>query len=493
MSHKTKLYLSYTFAKKNHALCQSTVTPGKLLVRHTAQLTPEVLMEIHRVTKASLQLECLPESEFSDALTRHYQNHSSNSATLASHLNDELNLTHLIDTLPNTQDILSQEDDAPIIRLINALFSEAIRGSASDLHIETYEKKMVIRIRTDGILKEILQLDRTLSPLIVSRIKVMAQLDIAEKRLPQDGRIALNLAGRLIDVRVSTMPANYSERVVLRILDKGSQAFDFDSLDIEKDTMHAIRKLIKKPHGIILITGPTGSGKTTTLYAMLSELNTIERNILTIEDPIEYDLPGIGQTQVNHKIDMSFAKGLRAILRQDPDIVMIGEIRDLETAEIATQAALTGHLVLSTLHTNSAANAITRLQDLGIQPFLLSTSLLGVIAQRLVRKLCPHCKVPLAPDAPILEQMNLVFKPDFYKAMGCTHCQSSGYKGRMGLYETLILNKTLQTMIGQNAGEIAYEALSQKDQGSLRDYGLKLVTCGITSLDEIFRVTHQIL
>ncbi|MCL4140601.1 UNVERIFIED_CONTAM: hypothetical protein GTU68_009997 [Idotea baltica] len=301
--------------------------------------------------------------------------------------------------MPGTEDLLEGEDDAPIIKLINATLSEAIKEGASDIHIETFEKQLVIRFRVDGVLREVLSPNRKLSSLLVSRIKVMAKLDIAEKRVPQDGRISLRIAGRAIDVRVSTMPSSYGERVVMRLLDKNNAKLDLVDLGMTSTNQEKFAELLRKPHGIILVTGPTGSGKSTTLYAGLTDINSKDRNILTVEDPIEYELQGVGQTQVNTKVDMTFARGLRAILRQDPDVVMIGEIRDLETAEIAVQASLTGHLVISTLHTNTASGAITRMEDMGIEPFLLSSSLLAVISQRLVRTLCSSCKIDYTPDA----------------------------------------------------------------------------------------------
>ena len=362
-------------------------------------------MELAAIAEAQrfgrrLPLKALGEDAFNQALAASYQHDSSAAMQLAEDLGGSLDLAALADQVPETEDLMEQEDDAPIIRLINAILGEAIRENASDIHLETFEKRLVVRFRVDGVLREVLEPKRELAALLVSRIKVMARLDIAEKRIPQDGRISLRVGGREVDIRVSTLPSANGERVVLRLLDKQAGRLNLQHLGMSERDRKLMDETVRKPHGILLVTGPTGSGKTTTLYASLTTLNDRTRNILTVEDPIEYHLEGIGQTQVNAKVDMTFARGLRAILRQDPDVVMVGEIRDRETAEIAVQASLTGHLVLSTLHTNSAIGAITRLVDMGIEPFLLSSSMLGVLAQRLVRVLCPACKSPTAPTRP---------------------------------------------------------------------------------------------
>ena len=342
--------------------------------------------------RRQLLLRIVGEDEFEQVLTAAYARDASGARQMVEDMGDELDLASLADSVPETEDLLEQSDDAPIIRLINALLTEAIRENASDIHIETFEKNLVVRFRIDGVMREIVKPKRELAPLLVSRIKVMAKLDIAEKRIPQDGRIGLRIGGREVDVRVSTMPASNGERVVLRLLDKQAGRLTLPNLGMSGADLSRIRDVVHRPHGIFLVTGPTGSGKTTTLYASLAELSTRTINILTVEDPIEYNLAGIGQTQVNTKADMTFARGLRAILRQDPDVVMVGEIRDLETAEIAVQASLTGHLVMSTLHTNTAVGAVTRLMDMGVEPFLLSSSLVGCLAQRLVRVLCSDCR-----------------------------------------------------------------------------------------------------
>src|SRR5690606_37550510 len=356
-----------------------------------------------------------------------------------------------------------------------------------------FENRLVVRFRVDGVLREVLQSRRAVAPLVVSRIKVMSKLDIAEKRLPQDGRISLRVAGRAVDVRVSTVPAGHGERVVLRLLDKQAGRLDLNHLGMDAATREVMAELIRKPHGILLVTGPTGSGKSTTLYAALSVINDKSRNILTVEDPIEYDLEGIGQMQVNTKVDMTFARGLRAILRQDPDVVMVGEIRDLETAEIAIQASLTGHMVMSTLHTNTAVGAVTRLRDMGVEPFLLSSSLVGVLAQRLVRLLCPHCREPYEPSE--REREMLAAGPDsditIYRAVGCPECNGLGYQGRTGIYELIPIDQQLRTMIHDGASESEMEQHARKSRPSLRQDGIRRVLAGQTTLEEVLRVTRE--
>ncbi|PMG37748.1 type II secretion system protein GspE, partial [Vibrio splendidus] len=400
----------------------------------------------------------------------------------------------LAEELPQDEDLLESEDDAPIIKLINAMLGEAIKEGASDIHIETFEKSLSIRFRVDGVLRDVLAPSRKLAPLLVSRVKVMAKLDIAEKRVPQDGRISLRIGGRAVDVRVSTMPSSHGERVVMRLLDKNATRLDLHSLGMTAENHENFRKLIQRPHGIILVTGPTGSGKSTTLYAGLQELNSNERNILTVEDPIEFDIDGIGQTQVNPKVDMTFARGLRAILRQDPDVVMIGEIRDLETAEIAVQASLTGHLVMSTLHTNTAVGAITRLRDMGIEPFLISSSLLGVLAQRLVRTLCNECKEPYEADKEQKKLFGLKKKESLtlYHAKGCEECGHKGYRGRTGIHELLMVDDSVQELIHSEAGEQAIDKAIRGTTPSIRDDGLSKVLKGVTSLEEVMRVTKEV-
>ncbi|MBP8138674.1 MAG: Flp pilus assembly complex ATPase component TadA, partial [Alicycliphilus sp.] len=382
-------------------------------------------------------------------------------------------LSRMMQELPAVEDLLESAGDAPIIRMLNALLTQAVRDGASDIHIEPYERHSSVRFRVDGTLREVVQPNRALHAALISRLKIMADLDISEKRLPQDGRISLRLGTRAIDVRVSTLPNAHGERAVLRLLDKSESKLSLESVGMQGDVLARLEGLITQPHGIILVTGPTGSGKTTTLYAALSRLDAGRSNIMTVEDPIEYELPGVGQTQVNSKIDLTFAKALRAILRQDPDVIMIGEIRDFETAQIAIQASLTGHLVLATLHTNDAASAITRLTDMGVEPFLLSSSLLGVLAQRLVRKYCGHCH---GGD----------------HGTGCEHCGHTGYAGRTGVFELLLVNDAIRAQIHNQTAEaeVRAQALAGGMQ-LMREDGERLVAAGITSREEVLRVTRD--
>jgi general secretion pathway protein E len=376
------------------------------------------------------------------------------------------------------EDLLEASNDAPIIRMLNALLTQAAKDGASDIHIEPYERSSSVRFRVDGTLREVVQPNKALHAALISRLKIMAELDISEKRLPQDGRISLRIGGRAIDVRVSTLPSAHGERAVLRLLDKGEQKFSLESLGMDGDVLEQFNTLVQQPHGIVLVTGPTGSGKTTTLYASLTRLDTRTSNVLTVEDPVEYELPGIGQTQVNPKIDLTFAKALRAILRQDPDVVMIGEIRDFETAQIAIQASLTGHLVLATVHTNDAPSTVARLIDMGVEPFLLSSSLLGVLAQRLVRKLCEYCK---------REDEQHRWHP-----VGCEHCVNSGYKGRTGVYELMVVDDAVQALIhGRASEQELVKAAIANGMRSMREDGERLVGEGVTSLEEVVRVTRD--
>jgi len=480
--------LPFGFAKRFGVLIEGTQENVQLL--HKEGVSATVIMEVQRFLAAPFRMQAISNDEFERRLGMAYQSDSSDAMEMVEGLGDEMDLASLADSLPETEDLLEQEGDAPIIRLINALLTEAVKDNASDIHIETYEKRLVVRFRVDGVLREVVQPKRALSALLISRIKVMAKLDIAEKRVPQDGRISLRIGGREVDVRVSTMPSTYSERVVMRLLDKKAGRLSLSQLGMADRDLAAMRNMISKPHGIILVTGPTGSGKTTTLYGALSDLNDTSRNILTVEDPIEYSLPGIGQTQVNTKVDMTFAKGLRAILRQDPDVVMIGEIRDLETVEIAIQASLTGHLVLSTLHTNTAIGAVTRLQDMGVESFLLSSTLIGVIAQRLVRVLCDSCKIEAIADSSECKILGVDTDnaPTIFHAKGCDKCNQLGYKGRQGIYEVIEIDEQLKTLIHQGAGEQALEKHARTLSPSIHQDGVRKVLGGSTTIEELLRV-----
>jgi general secretion pathway protein E len=464
-----------------------------LVVFYRGELSVASLLEVRRIAGAAFTLEQLDDDKFELMLEASYQRDSSETQQMMEDIGNEVDLFSLAEELPQTEDLLAADDDAPIIKLINAMLSEAIKEGASDIHIETFEQDLVIRFRVDGVLKEVLKPNRKLSSLLVSRIKVMAKLDIAEKRIPQDGRISLRIAGRAVDVRVSTMPSSFGERVVLRLLDKNNARLNLEDLGMTERNRSLFADIISKPHGIILVTGPTGSGKSTTLYAGMSQINSKDRNILTVEDPIEYEIPGIGQTQVNTKVDMTFARGLRAILRQDPDVVMVGEIRDLETGQIAVQASLTGHLVMSTLHTNTAAGAITRMEDMGVEPFLLSSSLLGVLSQRLVRTLCSNCKEAHHADERECELLGVPFEqpPTIYRAIGCEECNYNGYKGRTGIHELLVVDETIRELIHNGKGEQAVEKYIRKTSPSIRQDGLARVLNGQTTLEEVLRVTRE--
>ncbi len=453
------IQVPFTYAKKNGVFVSQS-NQDSLLVVHKSKINPSVLHELRRNFNKTMQLQAVDDQQFSRLLAKAYETDTSTAMEAFSDIEENIDLR---------VDLLESADDAPVIKLINAILTQAIKRSASDIHFEVFETKLLVRFRIDGILHEILEPPHVLAPVLISRLKIMSKLNIAEKRLPQDGRMTLQLGGRAVDIRVSTIPTHYGERIVLRILDKETAPLDLVKLGMPAKILAQMRELIHQTHGIILVTGPTGSGKTTTLYAALTEINSESRNILTIEDPIEYYLPGIGQMQVNPKIGMTFARGLRAILRQDPDIVMVGEIRDLETAEMAIQASLTGHLVLSTLHTNSAIGAIARLRDMGAESFLLSSTIIGVCAQRLVRMLCVHCKTQ--------------------EKRGCSQCNETGYEGRTGMYELIPIDDTLRNMIHSHASESDLEQYARQHTASIRDHGESLIQENITTREEIMRVS----
>lgn len=489
---QSPLKLPFGFAKRHQVLLAGD---GGTKLLCTSLPPIEIIAESQRHLGHPVDITFVSPEDFQLALTKTYERDSSEAMQMVEDLGGDMDLTSLANAVPETEDLLEQEDDAPIIRLINALLSEAIKLNASDIHIETFENRLVVRFRVDGILREVVQPKRELAPLLVSRIKVMSKLDIAEKRVPQDGRISLRVGGREVDIRVSTMPSSNGERVVLRLLDKQAGRLKLSSMGMLPNDEKRLTELLHKPHGILLVTGPTGSGKTTTLYAGLSSINQADKNILTVEDPIEYNLEGIGQTQVNIKADMTFARGLRAMLRQDPDVVMVGEIRDLETVEIAIQASLTGHLVLSTLHTNTAVGAVTRLVDMGIEPFLLSSSLIGVIAQRLVRVLCSECKTPYTADEAECELLQVPYdenKPlTLYHANGCDHCNQLGYSGRTGIYEIIQIDESLRALIHNRASEAEIIAYARQHSPSIRDDGRARILAGKTTVEEVLRVTHE--
>jgi general secretion pathway protein E len=481
--------LPYGFAKRHGVVLLGLDDVAHVGLREGAD--PIALGEARRVLGRALRIERLTRPDFERRLSEAYAGDGLGGGA-ADDLDMPAGLDSLADEIPAAADLLDSQDDAPVIRLINGVIAEAIRRSASDVHIEPFETALIIRLRIDGVLREVLSLSPRLAPLIVSRIKVMARLDIAERRVPQDGRISLALGGRTLDVRVSTLPSRGGERVVMRILDQEQAGIPLPALGMRPAVLAALEAALAEPNGVILVTGPTGSGKTTTLYAGLSRLNDASRNILTIEDPVEYAVPGVGQTQVNAKVGMTFAAGLRAILRQDPDVVMVGEIRDVETAQIAIQASLTGHLVLSTVHTNDAAGAVTRLRDMGVEPFLLASSVRLILAQRLVRRLCPHCRRAEPADAATARLAGVAEGQMLYRAQGCAQCGQTGYVGRVGVYEAIRVDKTIRRLISEGAAEdeIARTA-REAGGGTLAQEARACVLEGLTTVEEALRVTRQ--
>ncbi len=487
--------LPYHFAKR-HGVISAREHNGQIEIWARSGVASNVLIELQRALRQPIQLRELSQEHFDAALNKAYERGMSHAMQIVGDLDEDLDLEELAHTLPQTADLLESEDDAPIVRLINALLTQAVREGASDIHIEPFETRSVVRFRLDGVLRDVVEPQKVLHGVIVSRIKIMARLDIAEKRLPQDGRITLRLAGRPVDVRVSTLPTGHGERVVMRLLDKQAGRLNLSGLGMAPQTLETLNHLIHQPHGIILVTGPTGSGKTTTLYAGLGQLDTTRYNIMTVEDPIEYDLDGVGQTQVNSKIELNFARALRAILRQDPDIIMIGEIRDLETAQIAVQASLTGHLVLATLHTNDSVGAVTRLVDMGVEPFLVASSLLGVLAQRLVRRICPECRKPHTPDAAECKLLEVAADEcrelTIYTPVGCSVCGNTGYQGRTGVYELMQVDDKMRSLIHDGASESKLrEQARALGMQSIRQDGLRWVRAGETSLEEVLRVARE--
>ncbi|MBA4286819.1 MAG: type II secretion system protein GspE [Xanthomonadaceae bacterium] len=484
----------FAFAKR-HGLIVATDLGETVELVCRPGISLDAVQEARRFIRRPVKLRAVSLDEFDALLQRTYEGQTGASAALADGLEeDKADLDSLSAALAEAQDLLETDDDAPIIKFINGLLVEAIKDNASDIHIETFETRVTVRFRIDGVLREILNPPRSLAPKIISRVKIMAKLDIAEKRLPQDGRISRAFGGRKVDVRVSTIPTGANaERVVMRILDKQAERLDLEQLGLGPVQTTTLKRIINRPYGIMLVTGPTGSGKTTTLYSALSTLNDRSRNIMTVEDPIEYYIDGVGQTQVNLRVEMTFAKGLRAILRQDPDVVMVGEIRDLDTAQIAVQASQTGHLVMSTLHTNTAVGAVTRLRDMGVEPYQLSSSLVGLMAQRLVRTLCKHCKTPYQPKTAELEQLGVPERTDLvlYKPVGCPLCRHTGYAGRSGIHEIIEVDRRLESLIHDNASEQILEAAARERTPGILQSGRNKVIAGDTTLGEVLRVTIE--
>ncbi len=480
--------LPFSFAS-DHGVMLIREEDGSPLLLHSPGLALNVLLELQRYFGRELRLQEIATEEFQRRLTKEYQSSDGAAQRAVEDLGAEFDLSSMAEDLADRTDLLAGDDDAPVIRLINAILSQAVREQVSDIHLEPFEDRVSVRFRIDGVLSEVLSPKPQLAPVLVSRLKVMARLDIAEKRLPQDGRITVRLAGHAVDIRVSTIPSAHGERIVLRLLDQAAGQLKLEQLSMPSQVFDGFRRALARPHGIILVTGPTGSGKTTTLYAGLSHINTRSRNILTIEDPVEYLLPGIGQTQVNAKVDMTFARGLRAILRQDPDVVMIGEIRDGETAQIAIQASLTGHLVLSTLHTNTAIGAILRLKDMGVEPFLLASSVEVVMAQRLVRMLCQSCREPYQPNEAERALLKLPEDSTIYRPVGCKQCNQMGYRGRKAIYELVEINERMRHLIHEEAAEQELVEEARKHSDSISDHGRQAVLDGSTSLEEVLRVT----
>jgi general secretion pathway protein E len=485
------------YAKKNRIL-PLAIHQGSVTVAVADPANYEPLDDLHVMFAMPIHTIVVPPQILEDATNRAYDQAATTTAADLMIDLEEGGLDAVASEIAHeTRDLLESDDAAPIIKLVNGILSQAVKDRASDIHIECFENELVVRFRVDGMLYDVISPPKRIQPAITSRIKVMSGLNIAEKRLPQDGRIRLRIAGRDIDIRVSTIPCAYGERSVLRLLDRAQAVsnFDLDKLGFSGDNLRRLDKLIRQSHGIILATGPTGSGKTTTLYAALSRINSPEKNIITIEDPIEYQLRGVGQMQVNPKIELSFASGLRSILRQDPDVIMVGEIRDGETAEIAIQAALTGHLVFSTLHTNDSFGAVTRLVEMGIEPFLVSSSILAVLAQRLVRRLCPDCRAPYTPTTMELQRVGLAgsgFAGEIYKSAGCRACRNTGYRGRIAVQELMIMEDDIRTLVMQNADAATIRRSCQaKGMKLLRQDGAERVLAGETTIAELLRVTQE--
>ena len=479
---------------KKHEIFPFESEDGTLRIAVNDPLDLEVLDDL-RILYGQNEIRpvLVPAREILSAINRTYGQANDTAEQIIQDLGEEADSQHLFTELEVGEDLLDETSEAPIIKLVNHIFSQAVKSQASDIHIEPYQQHLQVRFRLDGVLHNVLSPPRRLHAAIVSRIKVMARLDIAEKRLPQDGRTEVKIGERLVDVRVSCLPTAFGERVVLRLLEKSGKLLSMAEIGLTAAALAEMKRLLQLSHGIILVTGPTGSGKTTTLYAALSYINSPDKNILTIEDPIEYQLDGIGQMQVNPKINLTFASGLRSMVRQDPDVILVGEIRDRETAEIAIHAALTGHLVFSTLHTNDSASAVTRLTDMGIEPFLVSTAVQAIIAQRLVRLLCPHCKETYEPEEAQWSELgsSRVVAGPIFRADGCEKCLETGYRGRTGIYEFLLLSEAIKGLVlnTSDANQIN-KAARAEGMASLREDGINKVMEGRTTISEVLRVTQ---
>jgi len=481
--------LGYHFAHEAGVLIDPGGDLATILYRSGASV--ESIVEAQRAAGRLLPFAELDPAAFEDALSRLYRDSASEAAEVAAAVDDDLHA--LAESAASVDDLLDQNDSAPVVRLINALLLEAVKEGASDIHIEMEERRLVVRFRVDGVLREVIQPKRSLAPLLVSRLKVMGKLDIAEKRLPQDGRVSLRVGGYELDVRLSTIPSQYGERVVLRLLDRGQTRLGLAHLGMAPRDLEAFARILARPDGLVLVTGPTGSGKTTSLYAALDRLNDRSRNIMTVEDPIEYAMDGVGQMQVDTRTDLTFARGLRAILRQDPDVIMVGEIRDGETARIAVESAMTGHLVLSTLHTNTAVGAVSRLVDMGVERFLLAPMLRGLVAQRLVRRLCPDCAAPHeATEAEaVLLSGAVPAGAGIRHATGCDACHGQGYRGRLPIYEVIETDAGIERLIHDGAAESELtRAARARGPGILQDAADKLRD-GRTSVEEVARAVRD--
>jgi len=482
--------IPYAFAKR-HGVAIVAEAEERLTVALRAGASPQPLIEVRRFLARPFSVEVAAPDVFEKLLSERYAMDGEAAAHAAGSLGLADELSHLATGLPTAEDLLDTTDDAPAIRLINGIIADAARQGVSDIHIEPYETGLVVRMRVDGVLRETLRMPPHVAPVVVSRIKVMARLDIAERRIPQDGRIGLSLGGKLLDVRVSTLPSRSGERVVLRILDKENAGISLDVLGMPEAVYKIYRDALSEPNGIVLVTGPTGAGKTTTLYSGLKLLNDGSRNILTVEDPVEYAIDGVGQTQVNAKVGLTFAAGLRAILRQDPDVVMVGEIRDRETADTSIQASLTGHLVLSTVHTNDAVGAITRLRDMKVEPFLLASTLRAVIAQRLVRRLCPSCRKPVEASGSACSLLGLEPGTIIHEPAGCGDCANTGFKGRIGVFEAVRIDDTIRRLINGGGDEAAISAHAYRNAPNLGTAARDLVRRGVTTAEEAIRISRH--